>query len=143
MSLFVSSLNPCSQSIYSKLHHYYNRIQIKNPKIRVAYLGIFRSTANTLSDVPKSRIVRISGHFNGEAINMLPTSLEVLHMAVNDDHDARDWFEALPKLSHTHPSLECICELVSFVMLLQRKCFRQGLVNCSSFRLLHTTWYVF
>ena len=74
---------------------------------------------------------------------MLPTSLEWLIMVIADDHDARDWLETLPKLSQTLPCLERISELLSFVMLLQRKCFRQGVVNYFGFRSLHTTWYVF
>ena len=74
---------------------------------------------------------------------MLPTSLKSLHMVIADDHDARDWFKALPKLSETLSCLKDIGELLSCVMLLQRKCFRQGLVNCLDFKLLHTTWYVF
>ena len=87
--------------------------------------------------------MEIAGHFKVEAINMLPTSLERLDMVIADDQDARDWSETLPKLSQTLICLKRIGELLSFVMLLQRKCFRQGVVNCFGFMSLHTTWYIF
>ena len=41
--------------------------------------------------------MEIKGHFNVEAINMLPTSLKWLDMVIADDQDARDWSETLPK----------------------------------------------
>lgn len=48
------------------------------------------------------------GHFNGQSVHMLPTSIKELRLALADDHDALDWCEALPKLSHVLPSLRNI-----------------------------------
>ena len=55
--------------------------------------------------------MELMGRLSGEVINMLPTSIKELHLAIADDHDALDWFGALSKLSHTLPSLQTICEL--------------------------------
>lgn len=79
---------------------------------------MFRFTVNTVSNGPKTCLQEMMGRFNGQAVQMLPTSIKELRLAVADDHDALDWFGVLPKLSHTLPSLRSICELLSFTMSL-------------------------
>lgn len=63
-----------------------------------------------VNDGPKICVVELMGHFNGQAVHMLPTSIRELRLALADDNDALDWFDALPKLSHALPSLRKICE---------------------------------
>lgn len=69
-------------------------------------------------DEPKICLVELMGHFNGQSVHMLPTSIKELRLALADDHDALDWCEALPKLSHVLPSLRNICKLPSLTMSL-------------------------
>ncbi|KAK8402424.1 hypothetical protein O3P69_000676 [Scylla paramamosain] len=69
-------------------------------------------------DGPKICLLELMGHFTGQAVHMLPTSIKEIRLALADDHDALDWHEALPKLSHMLPSLRNICELPSFAMSL-------------------------
>ncbi|MPC37307.1 NLR family CARD domain-containing protein 4 [Portunus trituberculatus] len=57
---------------------------------------------------PKICLMELMGHFNGQAVHMLPTSIKELRLALADDNDALDWFHALPKLSHMLPSLRNI-----------------------------------
>ncbi|KAG0720672.1 NLR family CARD domain-containing protein 4 [Chionoecetes opilio] len=71
-------------------------------------LSSVRSPGATASDGPRNRLVEVMGRFSGQAVHWLPSSLQVLRLAIADDHDALDWFESLPTLSHTLPSLRSI-----------------------------------
>lgn len=93
--------------------------QVGKPKVVCGFILRFPANATSNGLALSTRLLEMMGRFSGQAVQMLPTSIQELRLAIADDHDALDWFGALPKISQTLPSLRSICEWPSLILSLQ------------------------